>query len=95
LIFIVAAVLTPSTDPWNQTVFAAPMIELYLISIGIASLVAPRSQSPSSDRITSARLKFVFAAAVIDQVRSQRRSAGEFPRLISKTLVSWQIPRAR
>ena len=81
LIFIVAAVLTPSTDPWNQTVFAAPMIGLYLISIGIAWLVAPRSQSPSSDRITSASLKLVFAAAVMDQVRSQRRSAGEFPRL--------------
>jgi sec-independent protein translocase protein TatC len=42
LIFIVAAVLTPSTDPWNQTVFAAPMIVLYLLSIAIAWAVAPR-----------------------------------------------------
>jgi sec-independent protein translocase protein TatC len=42
LIFIVAAVLTPSTDPWNQTVFAAPMIVLYLFSILIAWAVAPR-----------------------------------------------------
>src|SRR2546422_9937445 len=79
--FIVAAVLTPSTDPWNQTVFAAPMIGLYLISIGIAWLVAPRSQSPSSDRITSASLKLVFAAAVIDKGRPQRRLTGEIPRL--------------
>jgi sec-independent protein translocase protein TatC len=42
LIFIVAAVLTPSSDPWNQSVFAAPMIVLYLLSIAIAWAVAPR-----------------------------------------------------
>jgi sec-independent protein translocase protein TatC len=42
LIFIVAAVLTPSSDPWNQTVFAAPMVVLYLLSILIAWAVAPR-----------------------------------------------------
>ena len=41
VIFILAAVLTPSGDPWNQTVFAAPMVVLYLLSIGIAWLVAP------------------------------------------------------
>src|SRR5713226_3550649 len=34
-IFIVAAVLTPTTDPWNQIVFAAPMVALYLVSIVI------------------------------------------------------------
>jgi len=43
LIFIVAAVLTPSADPFNQTLFAAPMIVLYLLSIGIAWLAAPRA----------------------------------------------------
>ncbi len=42
IIFIVAAVLTPSPDPWNQTAFAAPMIVLYLLSIGIAWMVAPK-----------------------------------------------------
>jgi sec-independent protein translocase protein TatC len=40
--FIVAAVLTPSADPWNQTIFAGPMIALYIISIGIAWVVQPR-----------------------------------------------------
>ena len=44
LIFIVAAVLTPSSDPWNQTVFAAPMFVLYLLSIVIAWAVAPGSR---------------------------------------------------
>jgi sec-independent protein translocase protein TatC len=41
VIFILAAVLTPSADPWNQTVFAAPMIALYLLSIVIAWFCAP------------------------------------------------------
>src|SRR5258706_539642 len=42
IIFIVAAVLTPDGSPWNQTLFAAPMIGLYVLSIGIAWVVAPR-----------------------------------------------------
>ena len=42
VIFIVAAVLTPSADPFNQTLFAAPMIALYLLSILIAWAAAPR-----------------------------------------------------
>jgi sec-independent protein translocase protein TatC len=42
IIFIIAAVVTPSADPWNQTIFAAPMIGLYLLSIGIAWIVAPK-----------------------------------------------------
>ena len=44
IIFILAAVLTSSPDWWNQTVFAAPMIALYLISIVIAWLVAPKRE---------------------------------------------------
>ena len=40
-----AAVLTPSGDPWNQAVFAAPMITLYLLSIGIAWIVNPQSKA--------------------------------------------------
>ncbi len=48
IIFIVAAVLTPSTDPWNQIVFAAPMLGLYLVSILIAWIVEPkRDPSPA------------------------------------------------
>ena len=42
IIFIISAVLTPSGDPWNQTVFAAPMVVLYVLSIGIAWVFAPR-----------------------------------------------------
>jgi sec-independent protein translocase protein TatC len=42
IIFIVAAVATPSSDPWNQVIFALPMIGLYLFSIAIAWAVKPR-----------------------------------------------------
>ena len=48
--FIVAAVITPTGDPMNQTIFAAPMILLYLLSIVIAWLVAPkRAKTAAAD----------------------------------------------
>lgn len=71
LIFIAAAVLTPSTDPWNQIVFAAPMIGLYILSIGIAWLVAP-GRGADAARAGSPHLKLVFAAAVVDQAWRSR-----------------------
>jgi sec-independent protein translocase protein TatC len=40
-IFIVAAILTPTTDILNMCIFAAPMIALYVLSIGIAWFVHP------------------------------------------------------
>lgn len=36
IIFIVAAVITPTADPMTQSLMAAPMMALYVISIGIA-----------------------------------------------------------
>jgi sec-independent protein translocase protein TatC len=36
VIFIIAAIITPSADPISQTVVAAPMVVLYVISIAIA-----------------------------------------------------------
>ena len=73
IIFIVAAALTPSTDPWNQTVFAAPMVALYVFSIGIAWLAGPRRGKDAS--VDSPKLRLVIAATVMDHARRQRRSA--------------------
>jgi sec-independent protein translocase protein TatC len=42
VIFIISAVITPTGDPVTQTVFAAPMVGLYLLGIGIAWLVGPK-----------------------------------------------------
>ena len=71
IIFILAAVLTPTPDPWNQTVFALPMIGLYLISIGIAWMVAPKREEPPDESHPTLRL--VVAATVIDQARRHQR----------------------
>ena len=49
VIFIIAAVVTPSGDPYNQTVLALPMIGLYIISIFIAWLVGPVAKKKSAD----------------------------------------------
>ena len=46
-IFVAAAVITPSGDMITQTIFAAPMVALYLLSILIAWLVRPKSESAS------------------------------------------------
>jgi sec-independent protein translocase protein TatC len=67
IIFIVAAVLTPSQDPWNLTIFAMPMLALYLIGIGVAWLGEPRRA-----RSNDAGLRLVFAAAVLDQAWRHR-----------------------
>jgi sec-independent protein translocase protein TatC len=42
LIFITAAVVTPTGDPVTLGIFAAPMIGLYLLSIAIAFIVGPK-----------------------------------------------------
>jgi sec-independent protein translocase protein TatC len=42
LIFITAAVITPTGDPMTLMIFAAPMIGLYTISIAIAFIVGPK-----------------------------------------------------
>jgi sec-independent protein translocase protein TatC len=41
LIFVVAAIVTPTTDILNMCLFAAPMVVLYIVSIFIAWLVSP------------------------------------------------------
>jgi sec-independent protein translocase protein TatC len=43
-IFVVAAIITPTPDIMNMCIFAAPMIVLYLLSIGVAYLVHPKQR---------------------------------------------------
>jgi len=52
IIFVVAAVITPTGDMMTQTIFAAPMVGLYFVSIVIAWVVGPkRLRAPvESDR---------------------------------------------
>ena len=41
IIFIVAAIITPTPDPWTMCVYAIPMLSLYLVGIGVAWWVHP------------------------------------------------------
>jgi sec-independent protein translocase protein TatC len=50
VIFIIAAIITPTTDILNMCIFAAPMVVLYLGSIGIAWLVHPKQRKARAAR---------------------------------------------
>jgi sec-independent protein translocase protein TatC len=77
---IAAALLTPSSDPWNQLVFAAPMVGMYLLGIGIAWLCQRRQGAKTSD---GAALQLVFAAGLIEGARRRDSRRGHHrPRLV-------------
>ncbi|HEX4005686.1 MAG TPA: twin-arginine translocase subunit TatC [Acidobacteriaceae bacterium] len=44
VIFVVACVIAPTPDPTTMCVFAAPMLVLYLVSIGVSWMVHPVSR---------------------------------------------------
>ncbi|MBZ5630413.1 MAG: twin-arginine translocase subunit TatC [Acidobacteriia bacterium] len=48
VIFIIAAIVTPTTDILNMCLFAAPMVLLYVVSIFIAWLVSPARRKARS-----------------------------------------------
>jgi sec-independent protein translocase protein TatC len=40
-VFLVAAIITPSPDPWTMCIYAIPMLGLYMVGIGVAWWVHP------------------------------------------------------
>ena len=40
-VFLVAAIITPSPDPWTMCIYAIPMLALYMIGIAVAWWVHP------------------------------------------------------
>jgi sec-independent protein translocase protein TatC len=50
IIFVVAAVASPGGDPVSQTVTAAPMILLYILSIGVAWVFQKKKDKDDEDR---------------------------------------------
>jgi sec-independent protein translocase protein TatC len=44
-VFLVAAIITPSPDPWTMCIYAIPMLCLYMIGIAVAWWVHPASRS--------------------------------------------------
>jgi sec-independent protein translocase protein TatC len=53
LIFIVAAIVTPTPDILSMCIFAAPMVGLYGISIGIAYFVHPKQRRAREEKKAS------------------------------------------
>ena len=51
IIFVVAAVITPTGDMMTQAIFAAPMVGLYLLSIVIAWVVGPKRLRGATDEV--------------------------------------------
>ena len=76
-IFVAAALLTSSPDVWNQAMFAAPMIGLYLISIAVAWLVGPKRDKDPPAGAGSTTLRLVIGAMAIDQARKLGQARGE------------------
>jgi sec-independent protein translocase protein TatC len=53
VIFIIAAIITPTTDIMNMCIFAAPMIVLYVFSIAIAWFVHPAQRKKRAAKAAS------------------------------------------
>jgi len=51
LIFIVAAIVTPTPDVMNMCLFASPMVVLYMVSILIAWLVHPKRRKARAAKL--------------------------------------------
>lgn len=50
IFFVIAAILTPTTDIMNMSIYAAPMLLLYVLSIGIVWLVHPRQRRKRAEK---------------------------------------------
>ena len=49
-IFVAAAIITPTPDIVNMCIFAAPMVALYILSIGVALLVHPEQRRKRAEK---------------------------------------------
>jgi len=50
IIFVLAAIVTPTPDIVNMCVFAAPMLALYALSIGVAWVVHPEQRNKRKEK---------------------------------------------
>ena len=73
------AIITPSSDPWNQLAFSVPVLGMYVIGIVVAWVCYPRGKSAGD--IGGSSLKLVFAATVLHEAQ-RGAAAADRPRLI-------------
>ncbi|HKF46526.1 MAG TPA: twin-arginine translocase subunit TatC [Terracidiphilus sp.] len=55
IIFLVAAIITPSPDPWTMCIYAIPMLTLYMIGIAVAWWVHPSRRRKKEEKVIEAR----------------------------------------
>ena len=58
-VFLVAAIICPSPDPWTMCIYAVPMLALYVVGIGVAWWVHPSRRKAKEAR--KARNEFLLA----------------------------------
>jgi cbb3-type cytochrome oxidase subunit 3 len=63
-VFLVAAIICPSPDPWTMCIYAVPMLALYLIGIGVAWWVHPSRRKKKKKE--AAMMSFSLGSAVPD-----------------------------
>ena len=66
---VLGAILTPSADPWNQIVFAAPILVMYVLGIAIAWVAYPHGEGA---RERESALGLVIAAHMLEEARRRR-----------------------
>ena len=81
IIFIIAAIVTPTPDILNMCIFAAPMVALYVLSIGIAWLVHPKQRRARGEEMSRRRIiradRRALSTSVSIRVPGVVNSAGE------------------
>jgi sec-independent protein translocase protein TatC len=50
IIFVIAAIVTPTPDIFNMCIFASPMLALYVLSIGVSWLVHPQQRQARKEK---------------------------------------------
>ena len=50
IIFIIAAIITPTSDVLTMCVFASPMLVLYLLGIGVSYIVHPATRKRRAEK---------------------------------------------
>jgi sec-independent protein translocase protein TatC len=71
--FVVAAVVTPSTDPWNQTVLGTTMIVLYALCIGIVAVFGGKRHPQAAAGLLICATVPVLGARVVPFRRGRDR----------------------
>jgi len=49
-VFLVAAIITPSPDPWTMCIYAIPMLALYMVGIAVAWWVHPSRRKAKEEK---------------------------------------------